>query len=222
MFRMLRNLALAVAGFLSLLVIAVVIATTFIDPNTYKPRIEQLVQEHTHLELQLGGDLEWSLIPLGLELNDVQTRLGGEPFVSMRTLIAQVDFWSVLRMQPAVNTVLLDGLDAQLVRHKDGTGNWEQVLKASPDVRKEAADTSAPAESTTSAQPLPINIQQIRIADSRVSLQDAQSGQSIALDSLNLDVVGIDVDGAIGVDSVRLFGANLGVSDTAQGLELRL
>ena len=118
-----RYVALAIVGLLILAVAAVAIAVAVIDPNTYKPQIEKVVESKTNLDLILAGDIGWSFIPLGLELNDVEATLEDERLVKLDQLVAQVSFWSLITMSPRVDTFLLSGLDANLSVDANGTGN---------------------------------------------------------------------------------------------------
>lgn len=95
-----RYLLIAIVAIVMLAVLAVAIAMAVIDPNDYKPQIEQAVERQTRLDLQLEGDIGWSLLPLGLELNDVNATLEGQRFVALRQLVAQVDLWSLITLSP--------------------------------------------------------------------------------------------------------------------------
>ncbi len=102
-----RYVLYAVIALIVLAVAAVAIAVAVINPNDYKPQIEAAVEKNTNLQLQLEGDIGWSFIPLGLELNQVEATLEGERFVALEQLIAKIDFWSLIAMSPQVNTFLL-------------------------------------------------------------------------------------------------------------------
>lgn len=124
-----RYLLIAIVAIVMLAVLAVAIAMAVIDPNDYKPQIEQAVERQTRLDLQLEGDIGWSLLPLGLELNDVNATLEGQRFVALRQLIAQVDLWSLITLSPRVHTFVLDGLEANLEVNAQGEGNWTRIMK---------------------------------------------------------------------------------------------
>ena len=90
-----RYVLVAIVALIVLAVAAVAIAMAVINPNDYKPQIEAAVEKQTNLDLMLEGDIGWSFIPLGLELNQVEANLDGERFVALEQLIAQIDFWSM-------------------------------------------------------------------------------------------------------------------------------
>ncbi|MAA66654.1 MAG: AsmA family protein [Alteromonadaceae bacterium] len=190
----LRYVLIAIAGIVVLLVAAVVVATMVLDPNDYKPQIEKVVEKNTNLDLILAGDIDWSLIPIGLELNDVEAKLDGEQFVSLKQLVAQVDFWSLIAMAPAVDTFILDGLDARMVKNKDGQGNWQRVMPE-PAETPEEADTAAaqdePAEPETAetsgdSAPLKFNVEEVRINNAKVHYIDESTGQDVTLEDFSV------------------------------------
>jgi len=146
-----RYVALAIVGLLILAVAAVAIAVAVIDPNTYKPQIEKVVENKTNLDLILAGDIGWSFIPLGLELNDVEATLEDERLVKLDQLVAQVSFWSLVTMSPRVDTFLLSGLDANLSVDENGTGNWTRVMPEGEE-QPQQEEPDAPAE-TAEEQP---------------------------------------------------------------------
>src|SRR5690554_2351214 len=123
-----RYVLIAIVALVVLAVAAIAVAMVVIGPNDYKPKIEQVVEDKTNLDLILEGDIGWSFIPLGLELNDVEATLDGERFVALKQLVAKIDFWSLIAMSPQVNTFLLNGLDARLEVNEQGEGNWARIM----------------------------------------------------------------------------------------------
>lgn len=190
----LRYVLIAIAGIVVLLVAAVVVATMVLDPNDYKPQIEKAVEKNTNLDLILAGDIDWSLIPIGLELNDVEAKLDGERFVSLKQLIAQVDFWSLVAMAPAVDTFILDGLDARMIKNKDGQGNWQRVMPEPTETEEKADAPATPeepaepatAEATSDSSPLKFNVEEIRINNAQVHYTDEATGQDVTLEDFSV------------------------------------
>ncbi|MEX0604879.1 MAG: AsmA family protein [Marinobacter sp.] len=193
--KVVRNIVLALLAVIVLVVIAIGVAIFVIDPNTYKPQIEQAVEDKTNLDLVLAGDIGWSIIPLGLELNDVEATLDGERLVRLDQLVAQVDFWSLIAMSPQVNTFVLDGLDARLRVAEDGTGNWTRVMPepeaAAEPATADTSETDAPADpasnqTETGDEPLKFSVEDIRITNAQVHYDDQSTGQSITLEDFSL------------------------------------
>ncbi len=74
--RLLQTL-LAAIGVLGVAVVAAVVyVTTFLDPEDFKPRLIEVVREHSGLELTLDGPLSWSFYPrLGVSVERAEARL---------------------------------------------------------------------------------------------------------------------------------------------------
>lgn len=189
-----RYLVLALVGLIVLAVVAVGVAIFVINPNDYKPQIEQVVEDKTNLDLILAGDIGWSIIPLGLELNDVEAKLDGERLVKLNRLVAQVDFWSLIAMSPKVDTFLLDGLDARLTKNKQGQGNWTRIMPesgkttAAPETPAAAAGTDVgnpPASG--GGEPLKFNVNQVTISNAQIHYDDQATGQAITLKDFSLN-----------------------------------
>ena len=164
--KVIRYALYAVIALIVLAVAAVAIAVAVINPNDYKPQIEAAVEKHTNLDLILEGDIGWSFIPLGLELNDVEATLEGERLVALERLVAQIDFWSLIAMAPRVNTFLLDGLDARLVVNEQGEGNWTRIMpEGEPAEAPEqaAAEPATASEEAAGGEMLDFNVENIEI-----------------------------------------------------------
>jgi len=186
-----RYIIFAIVGLTLLAIAAIAVAVFVIDPNAYKPQIERVVEQKTNLDLDLSGDIGWSLFPLGLELNDVEATLDGERFVALRQLVAQVDFWSLIAMSPQVHTFVLDGLDARLTVAEDGTGNWTRILPegetpSADEAAAEAAQEEAAANGGDSGDVLAFAVEEIRVTDASVQYEDMATGQSVVLQDFSL------------------------------------
>jgi len=187
-----RYLLIAIVAIIALAVVAIAIAMAVINPNDYKPQIEQAVEKQTNLDLVLEGDIGWSFIPLGLELNNVQANLEGDRFVALEQLVAQIDFWSLITMSPQVDTFLLSGLDANLKVNEQGQGNWTRIMpepkegeqpKAAEPAQQQPTDTSAQA---SGGEPLNFNVNSVEISNAQVHYTDKTTGQAVTLDNFTL------------------------------------
>jgi AsmA protein len=185
-----RYVVLTIIGLIVLAIAAVAIAVAVIDPNTYKPQIENAVESATNLDLMLAGDIGWSFIPLGLELNDVEATLENERLIKLDQLVAKLSFWSLVTMSPRVDTFLLNGLDARLSVSEDGTGNWTRIM---PEGEPAAEPQEQPAEETAAESagdgeqaPLNFNVQSIEISNAQVHYEDKTTGQKVTLEDFTV------------------------------------
>ena len=193
--KVIRYAIYAVIALLLLAVAAVAIAVAVINPNDYKPQIEAAVEKQTNLDLMLEGDIGWSFIPLGLELNQVEANLDGERFVALEQLIAQIAFWSLIAMSPQVNTFLLNGLDARLEVNEQGEGNWTRIMReksataeADTDAAEQqpAQETAEPEPQSTSGEALNFNVENVEISNASVHYNDLSTGQSVTLEDFTV------------------------------------
>ena len=116
-------LAVAVAG-------ATYIALTF-NPNDYKAQIIQAVQDSKHRTLHLDGDIKLSFFPsIGANLGKVSLSeyKSDQKFASIETARVSLALMPLLSKQVVVNEVLVSGLTAALIKHKDGTTNIDDLL----------------------------------------------------------------------------------------------
>lgn len=193
-----RYALIAIVALIVLAIVAIAIAVAVINPNDYKPQIEKVVEENTNLDLILDGDIGWSFIPLGLELNDVEATLDGERLVALKKLVAQVDFWSLISMSPQVSTFVLDGLDARLSVNKQGEGNWTRIMPEPTEGNGEKGkpDTASTTEQKTdgeqgNSQPLNFNVDNVQISNAQIHYDDQSTGQNVTLENFTVNASNI-------------------------------
>jgi len=194
-----RYVLVAIVALVVLAIVAIAIAMAVIDPNDYKPQIKQVVEDQTNLNLVLDGDIGWSFIPLGLELNDAEATLDGERFIALKQLVAQVDFWSLLAMSPQVSTFVLDGLDAHLNINEQGEGNWTHIMPepAAGDERKDKQDVASnsgaatPESEQAGGEALNFNVENIQISNAQVHYSDQRTGQTVTLEDFTANASNI-------------------------------
>lgn len=207
-----RYLVFTLVGLIVLAIAAVAVAVALIDPNTYKPQIENAVESSTNLDLALGGDIGWSFIPLGLELNDVEATLEDERLVRLDQLVAELSFWSLVTMSPRVDTFLLSGLEANLSVDKAGTGNWTRIMPegdAQTEPAPEApAEEATAEESTKDSAPLNFNVQSVEISNARVNYEDQGTGQTFALEDFTLNAREITLGSSFPLNLTFRFATN--------------
>ena len=194
----LRYLLIALAGLVLLGGVAVAGILFLFDPNDFKPQIEEAAETHTRLDLQLGGDIGWSFIPLGLELNAVKARLDDQPFLELEQLIARVSLRSLIQMQPSVHRFELAGLELNLILDKEGRGNWERIMPEQAEPSPKTAPKEEPAQQDSGA--LLFNISEVDIRNTRVHYRDESTGQSVTLDEFGLQASNIKPQQAFPLD----------------------
>ncbi|XKE45836.1 AsmA family protein [Halomonas organivorans] len=200
--RILRTL-LAAIGVLGLVVVAaVVFITTFFDPEDLKPRLVEVVREHSGLELELAGPLTWSFYPrLGVGVAAAEARLPSQPaeadaFAAFDHAEVSLAIAPLLRGEIAIDGLTLDGLVLRLTRDAEGRGNWETLLERLRERGEEAEAVLAPASAgpnpDASGLPVALNIASVQVRDGRIAYRDAQAGRVVTLEGV--DITGRNVN----------------------------
>lgn len=185
--RILKYLAIGVAAFIVLLVVAVLIIAMTFDPNEYKDEIIAEVESATGRTLEIDGDIGLTLFPvLSLEFGAI--RLGnadgfdaGTPFLSLDSASASVRVLpALLSREIRMGTVSVQSLAVNLAVDASGTGNWEDL----------AAAGEAPADEPSAARGgsgiRGFEVGGLDIADASLVYRDAASGAVYRLDNLRL------------------------------------
>ena len=161
----------ALAGLFALLLL--VIALT-VKPNDYKPQIVRLVKEKTQRTLTLDGDIKLALFPkLGLDLGKatLSVRDGTAEFAGVRGLRLYVAWLPLLQKRLVVDRIGLDGARAHLVRNRDGTTNFDDLLGT---------------EKESEPGALKFDVEGVKVSDAALTFDDRQAGRKIAVSGLTL------------------------------------
>ncbi|MEN5347041.1 AsmA family protein [Achromobacter mucicolens] len=192
-------------GLVVLVVVAVVGLAIFLltfDPNAYKYKLEELVQERYQRTLTIEGEIELSLFPrIGLSVQGVSL---SEPnstdtFASIESTRLAVAVWPLLSNSFVVDHVAISGLKARVVRDKQGQFNFSNLVGGTPPVTDApgnpaealvgAAQTAAQAITggpvSTPRNNMQIDIAGLDLKDGEVQMQDAITGMAVAVTRIN-------------------------------------
>ena len=162
-------LAVAVAG-------AAYLAATF-NPNDYKAEIIHAVEESHHRTLHLDGDIKLRLFPYigaSLERASLSEFNSEQQFASVETLKVSLALMPLLSHRLVVDDVIIDGLFAHVVRHKDGTSNIDDLI-------------SRDRKPENGRQPVNFDIASVLIKKTSLTYRDESTGTEYAIDNLKLD-----------------------------------
>lgn len=210
--RLLRTL-LAAIGVLGLVMVgAVVYVTTFFDPNDLKPRLIEVVREHSGLELTLDGPLSWSFYPrLGVGVQQAEARLPDQaddspPFAALSHAEVSLAFTPLLRGEIAIDGLTLDDLYLDLERDEQGKGNWE-VLSERLGERGEQAEaalapaSAGPAPGASNGLSVALNIASVQVRRGEVHFRDALADRELRLEELEISGSNVNPDKAFPLTS---------------------
>ncbi|MGM0563064.1 MAG: AsmA family protein [Pseudomonadota bacterium] len=181
-----------ILGLLVVLVLAVIALVVLIDPNDFKPQIEQAVYDNTGRELTIDGDISWSFIPR-FGFNVGHTEIANAEGYQAR-VFAEIDEFDVgIQIPPLltgsveVDVVYLDGLVANLEVKSDGRSNWDDFVEAdgTPDSVKSGprAATVEPESGESGLASLPpISLGGVHISNAQVNYSDLSGGMAAMLE----------------------------------------
>lgn len=196
-----------------IIIIVLVIAVNVINPNKFKPLISKKVYEVTGRELSLSGDLEWSIFPLGIKINDI-TLSNAKGFSYGRNKdFLKVQYASVhARLLPLiigkveVSDIEVSNLQLNLTKNEAGENNWTMtngsMAAAATDEQLNNGDKQGSSGGLTN-----ITIPSIEAKNVTITWDDQQNNQQSEIRNLNLKVSNVQparpfpVSGSLSVSS---------------------
>lgn len=182
---LLKSLAVIVL----LLVLAVAALLFLVDPNRFKPRIEDLAKDRG-IALQINGDLGWNFWPgLGVAVHQVSVApldYPEQPIAELAEAGLLLKLLPLLGGNFQVDHIAIDGLRLRLARDASGVANWEAFSRSG----NKAAPT--PAQNPGEQTELTLDIQEFSVSNARVDYLDQQTGQSIQVRDIDLKTEGVN------------------------------
>jgi len=186
-----KGLLKIVGGLIALLVIVVVaggvLLGMFFDPNEYKPEIKKLALEQGGVELNIDGDLGWSVFPwLGIEINQISVNYPGQPkLAELNQAQVSVEIPALISGNVKMSSIVLDGLTLNLVKTKDGKTNWA-VSGAGQQSSAGVAETTPDAAEAAGGAALALDIESISITNGNISYDDQMTASKVLLNNFSM------------------------------------
>ena len=177
-----------------LVVIVAVVAATF-NPNDYKPLVVKLVQEKKQRTLHIDGDIKLAFWPkIGTDLGRISLseHKGDKEFAAVEGLKVSLALLPLLRKQLVVDTIYVDGARANIVRYKDGSTNFDDLIS------KEEEESEI----------IKFDIDGIKVSNSAVSFTDEKAGSQYHVSKLNLKTGHVALTEPFDLESDFLVAAN--------------
>jgi len=194
------------AAFLLLVCIAIAYLLIVVDPNTFKPRIEQLARDQD-VDLLIEGDLDWQILP-NLAIHIGRTELSSNvhpiPKTRLQSTALSLDLLALLQRKVAIKSISIDGADIDLQNMAQAAS-----LAAAPAAAAGTADTGNqgdlkaidPETEDSSGMPLALAIDELDIKNARIALPQSQAKEAGAkmqrqvIENLSLHGRNISLDG---------------------------
>jgi len=162
-----------VAGLIALLVLAVAIISATFNPNDYKPLIIKLVQEKKQRTLNIEGDIKiafWPKIGADLGKLSISEHKSDQTFASIQGAKVALALLPLLKKELVVDTVYIDGAQANIIKYKDGTTNFDDLL----------------SKDEEESEQIKFDVDGVKVTNSAVNYTDEATGAKYALSKFNL------------------------------------
>ncbi len=223
--KLVKYLLLAAGALLLLFVIGLGIFIATFDANAYKQELSDLVRKQTGRELRFEGDVGLTFYPsLGMSLGRLSFAnapgFGKRPMLAVEKASVSVDLLSLLRLQPEIARLVLDGLQLDLQRNVKGKTNWDDLL-ATPEASTAGNEAESAAEGSAGNMQIAGVFGGLQLSNADIRWRDAQAGVEYEASQLNLATGRIEPDRDFPVQlSLRLRGGDgldAGLTLKAQG-----
>ena len=158
---------------LLLISVAVGLFILTFDANNFKSEIVQFVKSRTQRDLLIEGSIKVSFFPkLGLDSGRVSLsqRNSAREFASISNARLYIAWLPLFKRQLVFDRVEISGINANVIRLKDGSTNFDDLL-----IRDEHL------------APLSFDIDSVRITDSSINWQDEMESQRVTLQNLQIE-----------------------------------
>ena len=171
--KIIKWLGIIIGGLIVLLVIGIGILTATFDPNKYRDDIANVVKEKKNRTLAIPGNLKLAVFPkIGIELGALTLSefKSEKEFVKLESAKVYLEIMPLLSKEIVIDKVEVSGLNANVVRTKDGKFNFDDLL---------SKDDKEPSK-------VKFDISSVKIANSGVSFRDDMAGNTVSISALNL------------------------------------
>lgn len=162
-----------VGGLIALLLLVVAIVAATFNPNDYKQKVIDLVQQKKQRTLKLDGDIKLAFWPkIGADLGKISLseHKNSKEFASVHGVKVSLALLPLLKKELVVDTVYIDGAQANIVKYKDGTTNFDDLL----------------SKDDEESQEIKFDIDGVNATNSTVSYSDEATGAKYNISKFNL------------------------------------
>jgi AsmA protein len=179
-----RKLGIGVAVLVGLLVVAAGVLYALFDEAAIKRQLVEQVAAKTGRQLTIGGELGLSVWP------DVAVRVGQvglseadgrSEFLKLDSARVAVAVVPLLSKRLEAKRIEIDGLTVNLVKHKDGSLNIDDLTRDKP-----APGAAPEAAAGKPGEPLEIDVAGLELRNVRISWRDEASGKTSEISDLDL------------------------------------
>jgi AsmA protein len=201
--RLLKIILFTTTSVVLLVIIAAVVLPLVIDPNDFKPEIQQAVEKNTGRKLNIEGDLELSVFPW-IGVSTGKLTLSNAPgftdklFAEITESNIKVKLLPLLSKEVEVSRIVLKGLVLNLAKNKQGVSNWDD-LSGSEKTKGQPEETDKTKKEQVSLLAA-LAIGGIAIEQAKIVWDDQQQGKYIELNDFNFQTGKLVFDQPVAID----------------------
>lgn len=190
----LRWVGIGVAALLVLLAAAVAILYAMFDGDKVKAELSRAMLQDKQRTLVISGKPQLSVWPdvgIALEGVSLSERNSTAQFMKLDSARVSVALMPLLSKRVEVRALEINGLQATVVKKKDGTLSIADLLGDTP---HDSASDPAKPDANTSSSPLQVDVASIRINNAQFTWRDEKAGTSTAVSNLSLSTGRVQAD----------------------------
>ncbi|MDM8559327.1 AsmA family protein [Candidatus Parabeggiatoa sp. HSG14] len=181
---------------ITLIVIAIFVIVFVVDPNDYKDKITDLVEEKTGRALTIDGNINLTFFPwLGLDLGKVNfgnaSNFEESEFSKVNQAQIRVKFLPLLKKHVEIDTVLLNGMVLNLTRKPNGQTNWDDLVALGENSEKPEKPSKEETKGSKTIKTL--KIEGLDIRNAKIVWDDQQLGNRYVFFGTHLKTTAISL-----------------------------
>ncbi len=181
--------------------------TLFFDANDYREQMANGFKEATGREISIAGDLNTSFFPwIGIQTIEVANTpgFGDAPLAGIQGAKIKLKLIPLFSGEVQMETVVLEGVQANLVTLKNGKTNWEFGSNEAATGSTETEASSGDSGKVLAA----LAIGGIEMKNASITWDDRQGGTKLELTNMDLETGAITFDSPIAVSFDTDFAMN--------------
>ncbi|PPR10204.1 MAG: hypothetical protein CFH41_01939 [Alphaproteobacteria bacterium MarineAlpha11_Bin1] len=215
-----RKAAYGLGGVIVLLIAAALILPSVVNWNSYKMEIAAEAKKLTGRTLQIGGDLEFGILPAPY-MRATDIRIKNSPDASVPNIVVLKELRVSVRLLPLivgsveVGSIKLVEPIIELEKDVDGTGNWyfQQLATEKGDFSPSKKAETAPREAEKSSgqnSPQDFSLDLLRFQNGTIVYRDKLAGSVLRLEKLTADMSATSLKGPFTIKGrVQIMDVNL-------------
>lgn len=176
-----KIIAYVIGGIAIISVGGIVLLTTMVDPNNYKPQITKSVEDATGRKFSIDGKIKWTFLPsFGLEANKVSLsnpkEFGNTNFAQLNSIKLSIELIPLLHSEVMVRNITINGLSIALI-DKGKENNWTFTNSQ-----------AKPSNTNNSNSKFKFGIDSLNIENSKLTYLDTKINHIQKLNSISLQI----------------------------------